>query len=92
LQQTKLSPNRRKYLNESRENAERIYAYMEETQRDSRRILLIRRKNEEYAGRNFFPFQQCLGTLKGQYFKKLNGGLWPRMNSYLENLLLSAYV
>ncbi len=34
------------------------------------RILRLRRKNEEYAERNFH-FQQCVGTLKGQYFKKI---------------------
>jgi hypothetical protein len=31
-------------------------------------ILRVRRKNEEYAERNFH-FPQCLGTLKGQYFE-----------------------
>ncbi len=30
-------------------------------------ILRIRRRNEEHAERNFH-LQQCLGTLKGQYF------------------------
>jgi hypothetical protein len=33
------------------------------------RILRIRRKKEEHSERNLH-FQQCLGTLKGQYFKK----------------------
>jgi hypothetical protein len=34
------------------------------------RILRIRRKNEEYAERKIH-FQQCLGTLKGQYCENL---------------------
>ena len=38
------------------------------------RILQLRRKNEECAERNF-SFQQCLGTLKGQYFKKTEWGV-----------------
>ncbi len=45
-------------------------------------ILRLRRKNEEYAERNS-RFQQCLGTLKGQYFKKIEWGVicLLRMNS-----------
>jgi hypothetical protein len=46
------------------------------------RILPLRRKNEEYAERNL-RFQQYLGTLKGQYFKKIEWGVicMLRLNS-----------
>ncbi len=54
------------------------------------RILRIRIKNEEYAERNF-PFQQCIGTLKGQYFKKLNDG-YILVKNVIQKNLLSAYM
>ncbi len=38
------------------------------------RILRVRRKNEEYAERNYL-FQQCPGTLKGQCFEKIEWGV-----------------
>jgi hypothetical protein len=46
------------------------------------RILRVRRKNEEYAER-IFHHQQCLGTLKGKCFEKIEWGVTclPKMNS-----------
>jgi hypothetical protein len=54
--------------------------------------------HEEYADRNFYV-QQCLGTVKGRYFEKIEWGLdWPRMKSLkivffviFKTILLPAY-
>jgi hypothetical protein len=48
-------------------------------------ILRKRRKNEENIERNFH-FQQCLETLKGQYFEKSKGELNTGLRFYSSSL------
>ena len=57
------------------EYAKSLFASSTCTHRSFPRILQVRRKNDEYAERNFH-FQQCLGTSKGQCFEKGNEGLY----------------
>jgi hypothetical protein len=69
------------FLAHSPNTMKKLLVYSPAEIKEFQRVLRLRIKNKEYAERNFH-FQQCLPTLKAQYFEKIDGIIyWPRKNN-----------